>query len=78
VSYAIIPSQFVKKWNRWATNPCAINPRPESVDNAPFFCEHDLLSFDPNCSSDIDSTLTIVQLDQWDTLGTLCVTFLFV
>ncbi|KAF9475859.1 cysteine proteinase [Pholiota conissans] len=69
VSYAIIPSSFIKKWNRWITNPCASNPRPDSVDNGPFFCDHNLLGFDPNCPSDIDSTITIIQLDQWDTLG---------
>ncbi|KAF8969843.1 hypothetical protein BDZ97DRAFT_1956803 [Flammula alnicola] len=70
VSCAVLPSQFIKKWKRWLNNPCD-NLRPDLVDNTPFLCEHDLLGFDPNCAADLDSTITIIQEDQWNTLQTL-------
>ncbi|KAF8163463.1 hypothetical protein B0H34DRAFT_795175 [Crassisporium funariophilum] len=68
--YAVIPSQFVKSWKRWLASSCE-NTRPETVDNASFLCEHGLLAFDPNCSIDLESTITIIRREEWDVLGTL-------
>ncbi|KAF8798163.1 cysteine proteinase [Phlegmacium glaucopus] len=64
---AIIPSQFVKSWRRWLNNPCD-SPRPDMFDNASFICEHELLAFDPNCPADLDSTIMIIELNDWHAL----------
>jgi ubiquitin carboxyl-terminal hydrolase 48 len=40
-------------------------------DNASFICEHELLAFDPNCHADLDSTIMIIELDEWHALESL-------
>ncbi|CAA7271556.1 unnamed protein product [Cyclocybe aegerita] len=63
---AIVPSQFIKKWKRWLNSPD--NARPESIDNSSFLCKHGLLLLDPNCSTDLDSSVIVIQREDWDTL----------
>ncbi|KDR73501.1 hypothetical protein GALMADRAFT_72029 [Galerina marginata CBS 339.88] len=67
---AVVPSQFIRNWRRWVNNP-SDHPRPTAVDNKPFFCEHDLLIFDPNCFNDLDSSITIIERDNWDILQSI-------
>jgi ubiquitin carboxyl-terminal hydrolase 48 len=67
---AIIPLQFVKSWRRWLNSPCD-NPRPDMFDNDSFICEHGLLAFDPNCDTDLDSTIMVIKLDEWHELESL-------
>jgi len=51
----------------------AENTRPDTVNNEPFFCEHRLLIFDPNCQTDVDSTITVIRREEWDALQRLLV-----
>lgn len=67
---AVIPTPFYKCWKRWVDHP-AENTRPDTVDNEPFFCEHRLLIFDPNCQTDVDSTVTVIRREEWDALQRL-------
>lgn len=64
---AVLSSAFVTTWKQWANFP-SDNPRPDIVDNSRFFCEHEMLVFDPNCVSDQDSSMMIVQRHVWDAL----------
>ncbi|KAK0459838.1 uncharacterized protein EV420DRAFT_1629202 [Desarmillaria tabescens] len=66
---AILPTQFLRSWRRWLTRPGDF-PRPEVIDNEPFFCHHRLLIFDPNCATDMDSALAVVKRSDWDILET--------
>lgn len=66
VPCALIPTAFVKKWKLWLHRPTEA-PRPDSVDNLPFICEHDMLLLDPNSSTDLDSFVVIKRSD-WDIL----------
>ena len=65
---AVIPSTFYRAWKRWVDSPTS-HPRPTGVDNSHFLCEsHSLLLYDPNCSEEIESTITIIRRDEWDEL----------
>jgi len=64
--------QFVKNWKRWLCSPLE-HQRPEGIDNTPFFCQHELLEIDPNCSGDLDSNVTVIQRDEWDVLNSMYV-----
>lgn len=66
---AILPTQFLRSWRRWLTRPGDL-PRPEVIDNEPFFCHHRLLIFDPNCAMDMDSALAVIKRSDWDILET--------
>ncbi|KAJ3510286.1 hypothetical protein NLJ89_g4765 [Agrocybe chaxingu] len=66
IQCAIVPSPFIKKWKRWLNSPD--NARPEGIDNSSFICEHGLLLLDPNCSTDLDSSVVVIQREDWDTL----------
>ncbi|KAK0210866.1 hypothetical protein DFS33DRAFT_1252154 [Desarmillaria ectypa] len=66
---AILPTHFLRSWRRWLTRPSDF-PRPEVIDNEPFFCHHRLLIFDPNCATDMDSALAVVKRSDWDILET--------
>lgn len=70
VPCAIVPAQFVKAWKKWLSRPGEAT-RPETVDNAPFFCEHGKLIIDPNCPGDLSTTVTIVKRSDWDALADL-------
>ncbi|KAL0946674.1 hypothetical protein HGRIS_012863 [Hohenbuehelia grisea] len=70
VRCAIVPAQFVRAWRKWLTRPTD-NERPEAIDNSAFFCRHDQLVFDPSSSLDMDSTLSVVKLSDWEILQTL-------
>ncbi|KAG7447960.1 cysteine proteinase [Guyanagaster necrorhizus] len=65
----ILPTQFLRSWRRWLTRPGDF-PRPDIIDNEPFFCHHRLLIFDPNCATDMDSALAVVKRSDWDILET--------
>ncbi|KAI0831247.1 cysteine proteinase [Trametes gibbosa] len=67
---AIVPSQFVRTWRQWVTRPSELM-RPEGVDNSQFICEHGQLTFDPNISGDLDSSMTIIKSTDWDALAEL-------
>ncbi|KAF7323150.1 hypothetical protein HMN09_00095300 [Mycena chlorophos] len=64
---ALIPSDFLNAWRYWLNKPTE-RPRPETIDNEPFFCEHRLLAFDPNCEADVDGILTAIRRSDWDEL----------
>ena len=64
---AVVPADFVKSWKQWLAFPMD-SPRPEMLDNRIFFCEHDMLLFDPNSTLDLDSSMLIVHRRDWETL----------
>jgi hypothetical protein len=66
---AVVPASFVREWRHWHIRPLGV-PRPAGIDNAPFFCDHDLLALDPN-KGDLDETMCIVRKSDWDTLQRL-------
>jgi len=69
-SCAIVPSQFYKSWKRWADSPTS-QPRPESIDNAPFLCkDHQMLLYDPNSPGEMDPVITLIRRDEWEELIT--------
>lgn len=70
VPCALVPVDFVLAWQEWLNRPTE-KIRPDKVDNTPFFCEHDMLAFDPNCSTDIDGLLVVIQRSDWDELQRL-------
>lgn len=59
----IIPEEFVQDWKQWLFRPTEF-PRPNSVDTATLFCEHNLLLIDPNSVGDMDS-LSVVTMADW-------------
>ncbi|KAI0934305.1 hypothetical protein AcV5_006190 [Taiwanofungus camphoratus] len=67
VPCAIIPAHFVRSWRQWLLRPAEV-PRPDSVDNSQFICEHGLLSLDPNAGTDLDSSVAIVKRSDWKVL----------
>ncbi|KXN92215.1 Ubiquitin carboxyl-terminal hydrolase 48 [Leucoagaricus sp. SymC.cos] len=69
-SFAIIPTNFFKGWISWLNSP-ADHERSDKLDNSCFLCEHGLLSFDPNCPSDVELTITIIRQSDWDVLQKL-------
>ncbi|KAF8637340.1 hypothetical protein AX17_002841 [Amanita inopinata Kibby_2008] len=66
-SCAVISAEFVKSWKRWLTFPSDCS-RPEMIDNTNFLCEHDMLVFDPNTIVDLDSSMFLISLKDWETL----------
>lgn len=68
--HAVITASFLKAWHQWLNQPTEIQ-RPDTVDNTPFICEHDLLNFDPNSSTDFDSSFALIKRADWDTLEKL-------
>ncbi|KAF7969279.1 hypothetical protein HWV62_27809 [Athelia sp. TMB] len=70
VPCAIIPTKFVRAWKKWVLKP-GETTRPEVLDNSPFFCEHSKLVLDPNCSEDLNVSVTIVRRSDWDSLEEL-------
>uniref|UniRef100_A0A0W0FLB1 ubiquitinyl hydrolase 1 n=1 Tax=Moniliophthora roreri TaxID=221103 RepID=A0A0W0FLB1_MONRR len=70
VPCAIIAASFLRHWRRWLGKPTE-NERPEKVDNSLFFCEHGMLSLDPDCPADLNHEVSIIRLSEWDVLETL-------
>ncbi|KAI0721718.1 cysteine proteinase [Cerioporus squamosus] len=70
VPCAVVPSQFVRSWRQWLMRPSEV-PRPETLDNSQFVCEHGRLAFDPNVSGDLDASMTIIKRSDWDALEEL-------
>ncbi|TFK42426.1 hypothetical protein BDQ12DRAFT_644097 [Crucibulum laeve] len=68
--FTVLPTHFLNGWRKWVDNP-TVHTRPGKVDNTPFLCEHEMLAFDPNCPTDLDSTLAIIKSEDWDILETL-------
>jgi len=68
----IIPEEFLQDWKQWLFRPAEF-PRPNSVDTAPLFCEHNLLLIDPNSTGDMDS-LSVVTMTDWEILRGLYMT----
>ncbi|KAL0577943.1 hypothetical protein V5O48_004050 [Marasmius crinis-equi] len=67
VNLAIIPSSFFRRWRLWLTKPSE-NDRPEALDNSVFFCEHDMLLFDPR-TYHLDEDLAAILREEWDVLA---------
>ena len=65
----IIPEVFLQDWKQWLFRPTEY-PRPNSVDTAPMFCEHNFLLIDPNSTGDMDS-LSVITLADWEILAGL-------
>ncbi|KAF4603807.1 hypothetical protein EYR38_004223 [Pleurotus pulmonarius] len=70
VPCAIVPAQFIRSWRQWLSKPSEY-PRPNRVDNTPFICAHGLLNFDANCPNDMDSSLSIIKMIDWQVLSEL-------
>ncbi|KAF8077825.1 hypothetical protein FPV67DRAFT_1557276 [Lyophyllum atratum] len=66
VPCALIPADFVKSWKQWLNRPLECS-RPDSVNNMPFICEHNMLLIDPNCASDVESSAVVIKRSDWDT-----------
>ncbi|KAJ7172277.1 hypothetical protein C8R46DRAFT_1175273 [Mycena filopes] len=64
VPCALVPASFVLAWREWLLRPTE-TIRPDRINNLPFFCEHDLLAFDPNCSTDMEGLLVVIQQSDW-------------
>ncbi|KAJ7632814.1 cysteine proteinase [Roridomyces roridus] len=60
VPCALVPRTFVEEWREWVNHPTE-KVRPDRVDNSPFFCQHELLAIDPNCPSDLEGLLVVIQ-----------------
>ncbi|GLB34824.1 putative cysteine proteinase [Lyophyllum shimeji] len=69
VPCALISANFAKAWKQWLNRPTECL-RPDSLDNTPFFCEHDMLIIDPNCLSDLEASAVVIRRIDWDTLTT--------
>ena len=72
VPCAIVPSLWVRSWRQGVLRPSEV-PRPGDVDNMPFTCEHGLLTFDPNVSGDVDTSMSIIKRSDWAVLEELYV-----
>ncbi|KIY43585.1 cysteine proteinase [Fistulina hepatica ATCC 64428] len=66
---ALIPDAFVRGWRRWIAHPTNV-PRPEGINTEMFFCNHDLLVFDPSRSVDMTGAIAFVKKADWDVLAT--------
>ncbi|KAF8623508.1 hypothetical protein AX15_006291 [Amanita polypyramis BW_CC] len=64
---AVISAEFAKSWKQWQDFPVD-KPRPGTIDNTIFICGHGKLLFDPNCSSDLDSSMLVIHRHDWETL----------
>ncbi|KAJ6597092.1 cysteine proteinase [Mycena vulgaris] len=70
VPCALVPVVFVRAWRQWLGQPTEVI-RPERIDNMNFICEHELLAFDPNCPTDMEGSLVVIQRSDWDELQRL-------
>ncbi|EGO18657.1 hypothetical protein SERLADRAFT_418842 [Serpula lacrymans var. lacrymans S7.9] len=70
VPCAIVPAQFIRLWRQWLNKPTDV-VRPKTVDNSQFLCVHSKLVFDPNCPSDLDNCIAVVQRSEWNILEEL-------
>ncbi|KAJ7156934.1 hypothetical protein C8R43DRAFT_1183392, partial [Mycena crocata] len=70
VPCALVPVVFMRAWHEWLKEPTEM-VRPDRIDNTPFICEHEMLAIDPNCPTDIDGLLVVVQRSDWDELKRL-------
>jgi hypothetical protein len=71
VPCALVPMVFFRAWHQWLNQPTEMT-RPDRIDNTPFICEHEMLAFDPNCPTDVDGLLVVIQRSDWDELERLC------
>ncbi|KAG6918120.1 hypothetical protein DXG01_016308 [Tephrocybe rancida] len=67
---ALVSTNFAKAWKKWLDRPTEC-PRPERLDNTHFMCEHDMLVFDPNIPSDLESCALLILQSDWDLLESL-------
>ncbi|KAG8769316.1 hypothetical protein FRC15_004641 [Serendipita sp. 397] len=66
VTYALIPTNWVRSWMSWIGEPRR-HSRPADVDNSIFLCSHDLLALDPcDATSLMNTDLSLVTLMQWE------------
>ncbi|KAF5380840.1 hypothetical protein D9615_004069 [Tricholomella constricta] len=70
VPSSIIPVTFAKAWWQWLNRPTE-SARPDNIDNAAFFCEHDMLVIDPNSPTDLESSAMVIRRSDWDVLETI-------
>ncbi|KAJ7724461.1 hypothetical protein DFH07DRAFT_854832 [Mycena maculata] len=70
VPCALVPEAFVHAWREWVSQP-AEEIRPDRIDNTPFICPHEMLAIDPNCPTDIQGSLVVIQRADWDELAKL-------
>jgi hypothetical protein len=66
VPCAVLPSEFLRAWRQWLTQPTTA-PRPIELDNSSLLCEHKQLIFDP---SDIekDENIKVIKLGDWKSI----------
>lgn len=73
VPCALVPARFVRLWRQWLIRPTE-SPRPDTIDNTVFLCEHDKLVLDPNSSADLDvSVVAVIKRSDWNILENLYV-----
>ncbi|KAI0086174.1 cysteine proteinase [Irpex rosettiformis] len=64
---ALVPAPFIRKWKQWLFRPAEL-PRPESIDNGQFICQHGLLVLNPNDADDLDNRVAVITRSDWDIL----------
>lgn len=70
VPCALVPAGFIHAWRQWLSQPTEM-VRPDQIDLTPFICEHEMLALDPNCPTDIEGVLVVIQRSDWDELKKL-------
>ncbi|KAJ7087835.1 hypothetical protein C8R44DRAFT_28584 [Mycena epipterygia] len=70
VPCALVPAGFIHAWRQWLSQPTEM-VRPGQIDLTPFICEHEMLALDPNCPTDIEGVLVVIQRSDWDELKKL-------
>ncbi|KAK7020447.1 hypothetical protein R3P38DRAFT_2969526 [Favolaschia claudopus] len=66
---ALVPVDFLQAWREWLVRPTE-KTRPGRIDTEVFFCDHGLLTVDPNCPNDLDGHLVVIQRSDWNELQT--------
>ncbi|KAF8257436.1 hypothetical protein EI94DRAFT_1758186 [Lactarius quietus] len=69
VTCALVPTSFVREWKLWILRPHH-HPRPTSLDNSSYLCDHGLLALDLN-GGDLDRSVCLIRLPDWDALEDL-------
>lgn len=69
VTCALVPASFVREWKLWILRP-GHHPRPTSLDNSSYLCDHGLLALDLN-GGDLDRSVCLIRLPDWDALEAL-------
>ncbi|KAG9126666.1 hypothetical protein FRC07_002539 [Ceratobasidium sp. 392] len=70
LDYALVPYSFISQWRTWLVKPLTA-PRPGSVSNEQFICNHGNLTVDPTEPLDVDGVVCAISIDEWNTIHEL-------